>query len=149
MDLIFVFSGFFHEHRIVSPFSLEWMISHNSVSSISTTVSNICHIGQHPPVTIWTARMDPFSHHTSPKTPHCICTTKICAACCHCHLRRKWKHGMMCPAIDSLHRRKCSHRLKIIQTICASVHTVHHALHTACSTFPPVNTVICHRLFSR
>lgn len=142
--LLIYFCLLFDEHRIVSPFSLEWMISHSSVSLINTTVSNICHIGDHPPVTIWTALMDPFSHRTSPKIPRCICTTKICAACCHCRLKRKWKHETMCPATDSLHRRKYSHRLKIIQTICASVHTVHHALHTACSTFPLVNTVIAH-----
>lgn len=117
------------------------MISHNSVLLTSTMALNIYHIGQRKPATIWTAQTDPFSHHTSPKTPHCICMTKICAACCHCHSKRKSSHGTMYPAIDSHHRKKCSHPWKTIQTTCASVHMDHHAHHTECSTYQHANMV--------
>lgn len=125
------------------------MISHSLVLLINTMVSNICHIGQHQPVIIWMAQMDPFSHRTSPKIPHCICMTKICAACCHCHLKRKCLHATMCPATVLHHPKRCSHPLKIIQITCASVQRDHHAHHMACSMSPPVNTVfIMHFHFS-
>lgn len=128
-------------YRIVWLFSMAWMISLNSVLSINTMVSSICHIGQHPPVITWTVQMVPFSRHTSAKTPHCICMTKICAVCCRCHLKKKLLPETMCLDTDSHQPNVYLHQSKIIQITYASVQMDHHAHHMECSMYQLVNTV--------
>lgn len=116
-------------------------ILHNSVLSINTMEMNICHIGKHQLATIWMVLTVRFSHHTSPKIQHCICMTKICADCFHCHSKKKLSHATMYLVIVSHQAKKYLHLLKRIQTMNASVHMVHHAHHMECSMYQPVNMV--------
>lgn len=117
------------------------MTSHNSASLTNTMAKNTCRIGQHRPATIWTALMAPFSRHTSPRTPRCMCTTKICAVCCHWHSKRKSTPKTVCPATVSRQAKRCSPPSITIQTTFASVQPARHVHHTECSMCPPVNTV--------
>lgn len=82
-----------------------------------------------------------FSHLILQKIQRFICTIKICADCCHYHLKKRLKHETMCPAIVLHQLKKCLHLLTKIQKINASVQMVLHAHHTECLMYLRANTV--------